>query len=248
MRSDLANPDLSIAIPAYNEAEVITTTVERLVQALEQTGWSFEIVIADDNSNDATWQVLEALAARQPEVRPVRNTGPNGYGMAVRTAIGAAKGTAIIVAMADGSDPPDDVIAYGHAMLDDDFDCAFGTRFRDPRRVKQYPPFKRILNRIGNRLVRWASNYAYDDFTNGFKGYRRRVLDAMGPLVCTDFNLTVEMSMKAVMSGANIKIVPTGWCERDAGVSKFNMRKLGPKYMMTILYCVLHNRLSQTNR
>lgn len=238
--------DLSIAIPAYNEAEVITETVEQLVEALSPTGWSFEIVIADDNSRDATWRVLEELAGRHRELRPVRNRGANGYGMAVRAAIAATVGEAVIVAMADGSDPPEDIVAYGQAMLDEGYDCAFGTRFTDPRRVSRYPLFKRLLNRAGNRLIRLTTGYTYDDFTNGFKGYRRSVLDAMGPLICSDFNLTVEMSMKAVMIGARIKIVTTGWRERDAGVSKFDIRKLGPKYLLTVLYCALHARLAQT--
>ena len=47
------------------------------------------------------------------------------------------------------------------------------------------------------------------------------------------------MSIKAVLSGASIKIIPNGWRDRDGGVSKFNLARLGPRYLLTILYCLL---------
>jgi dolichol-phosphate mannosyltransferase len=236
-------PQLSVVIPAYNEAAVIADTVHGLLEALTPTGWSFEIVVADDGSSDDTWAILTALAQRFVQLEPVRNGGPGGYGMAVRRALEASTGEAVIVAMADGSDPPDDVVTYARLLLDDGYDCAFGTRFRGWRGPPDYPFVKFVLNRLGNLLVALVTWTSYNDFTNGFKGYRRPVIAAMQPLVCADFNLTVEMSMKAVLGGAAFKVVPNRWHDRQGGVSKFKLGSAGPRYLLTILYCRLDAHL-----
>ncbi len=239
----MSEVQLSIAVPAYNEESTIVATVEAMVAASEPTGWTWEIVIADDASRDNTWMVLQNLAERFPGVRPVKNSGPGGYGMAVKAALAATRGQAVVVAMADGSDLPEDIVAYGRAILEEGYGCAFGTRFSNPERVQGYPPVKRVLNRLGNRLIAWAAGRAYDDYTNGFKGFRRDVLDSIQPLVSADFNLTIEMSIKAVQRGATFKVVPNGWRDREGGESKFNIVKLGPRYLMTILYCVLEDKI-----
>lgn len=244
-RSDTQQLKLSIAIPAYNEEAVILATLEALKQALTPQSWSFELVIADDGSTDRTWELLTAAAAKDDRIRPVKNIGPGGYGMAVRCALDAAEGDAVIVAMADGSDPPEDVVSYATALFEEGYDCAFGSRFGNPERVKGYPPFKRVLNRVANRIIAWLTGRNYDDFTNGFKGYRRATLEAMQPLVCADFNLTVEMSMKALQTGAQYKVIPNGWLDREGGVSKFNIPRLAPRYVAAILYCWLLGYLRQ---
>lgn len=242
---DAGSPELSVAIPAYNEEAVIEQTVSALAAALAPTGWRYEIVVADDGSTDGTWDLLGRLSARYPALRRVRNLADGGYGMAVKAALAASRGEAVIVAMADGSDLPEDVVAYGRAMLEDGYDCAFGTRFVDPARIKGYPPVKRVLNRLGNGLIAWLVGVAYDDFTNGFKGYRRHVLEGMQPLVSADFNLTVEMSIKAVLGGARYAVIRNGWRDREGGVSKFNLLRLGPRYLLTVAYCLMGHRLGR---
>ena len=108
--------------------------------------------------------------------------------------------------------------------------------------MQDYPLLKKILNRLGNQLIAQLTGFRhYRDFTNGFKGYRRHVIESMAPLISADFNLTVEMSIKAVLSGASVKIVPNSWRDREGGVSKFNLGRLGPRYLATIAYCLLGN-------
>ena len=100
MKGRPSSIQLSVVIPAYNEEAVIAATVRALVEALRPTGWSIEIVVADDGSTDQTWTILEALAQEHPCLRAVRNDGPGGYGMAVKAAINASLGDTVIVAMA----------------------------------------------------------------------------------------------------------------------------------------------------
>lgn len=230
---------VSVVIPAYNEEAVIEATVRALSGALNAAGLAYEVRVVDDQSTDATWAVLIRLSAELPSLRPFRNPGQGGYGLAVRAGLGSFEGDAVIVSMADGSDSPADVVAYARALAGG-FDCAFGNRFSGQTAVQDYPLVKKILNRAGNLLIARLTGYrSYRDFTNGFKGYRRHVVDAMSPLVSADFNLTVEMSIKAVLSGATVQVIPNSWRDRDGGVSKFNLGRLGPRYLATIAWCLL---------
>src|SRR5437868_5234358 len=237
---EVASPafKVSIVLPAYNEEAVIEETVTSLAAAMQSSGFAHELRVVDDGSRDATWSKLQALMQSYPSLRPIKNTGPGGFGMAVRAGLASFEGDAVIIAMSDGSDSPQDIVAYARA-LETGYDCAFGTRFSGTTAVTGYPPVKRVLNRMGNRLIAWLTGCVYDDFTNGFKGYRRWVIEAMQPLVSADFNITVELAIKAVQTGARFKIVPNNWRDRTGGVSKFKITRLGPRYLLTIAYCLI---------
>lgn len=236
---DETNFKVSVVIPAYNEEAVIEPTVRALSNALEAADLAYEIRVVDDQSSDSTWAILSRLSVEIPALKPVRNQGKGGYGLAVRAGLSSFEGDAVIVSMADGSDSPRDVVAYAQALANG-YDCAFGNRFSAQTQVQDYPLVKKVLNRAGNLLIAHLTGYReYRDFTNGFKGYRRHVVEAMAPLISADFNLTVEMSVKAVLSGASAKIIPNSWRDREGGVSKFKVGRLGPRYLATIAYCVL---------
>jgi dolichol-phosphate mannosyltransferase len=235
---------LSVVMPAYNEAAVIGDTLRALMGHLDRQDFDYEIVVVDDGSRDATALVLVALEGSAPRLRHVTNPGPHGYGCAVRYGLRNFAGEAVVVVMADGSDAPEDVVAY-YQKIREGYDCAFGMRFGPGTRVEGYPRFKRVLNRIGNRAIAWLTGSDYTDFTNGFKCFRREVIERMEPLVGAQFNLTVEMSIKAVLGGARVAVVPNSWIERSDGVSKFNVLRVSWLYVLTIAYCLIQHRLAQ---
>jgi dolichol-phosphate mannosyltransferase len=235
---------LSVVMPAYNEEAVIAATVRALAAELDRQGIAYEILVVNDKSRDGTAEVLRSLQAEFPHLRHVDNPGPHGYGCAVRLGLANFRGDAVVVAMADGSDAPSDVVAY-FRKIEEGYDCAFGMRFGSGTSVEGYPRFKRLLNRAGNRLIAWLVGSDYTDFTNGFKCFRREVIERMQPLVGAQFNLTIEMSIKAVLGGARFAVVPNSWIEREGGVSKFRLVQAGRLYLATIAYCLLQHRLSR---
>lgn len=235
---------LSVVIPAYNEADVIGHTLDALRATLDGAGFPYEVVAVDDGSADATSSVIADRALGWPQLRSVRNDGAHGYGHAVRRGLAEFRGEAVAVVMADGSDSPGDLVRYYRAILDG-ADCAFGTRFSGGATIRDYPRFKLVLNRIGNWLISALVGQRFEDWTNGFKCFRRWVVERMQPLVGGEFNLTVEMSMKAALAGARIAVVPNDWRQREAGDSKFRVLKLARLYLMTVVYCLLQDRLAR---
>lgn len=236
---------LSVVIPAYNESAVIADTLRALIAALGRQSFDWEILVVNDASRDKTEDVLLAMERTEPRVRHLNNRGRHGYGHAVRCGLADFRGDAVIVAMADGSDAPDDLVQYA-LKLGEGYQCAFGMRFGHNSDVRGYPVLKRIANRLGNRLIALLVGQSYTDFTNGFKGFSRHVVEhLMQPLVSGGFNLTIEMSLKAVLGGATFAVVPNSWVQRSAGESKFRLFSLSWLYLMTIVYCLIDARLKR---
>lgn len=239
-------PALSVVIPCHNEELVIESTVINLSKALDNAGISYEILCVNNVSSDRTEDVLIKLTTGNPRIKYTNTPPISGYGVAVRWGLEFYSGNAVVIVMADGSEEPKDVVAF-YRKIEDGYDCAFGDRFSSNASVVGYPRFKLILNRFGNSLIAWITNSSYYDFTNGFKCYQKHVIDGMKPLYADNFNLTIEMSINAVLSGAQYAVVPNSWKDRDAGVSKFKLFKQSKLYLMTIAYCWLRVYLQGKN-
>jgi dolichol-phosphate mannosyltransferase len=235
---------LSVVIPAHNEAESIGETVEQAVAELERAGIEYEILVIDDASGDGTAQVVQQAAEFNPNIRCVRSHLPPGFGHAVRAGLDRYTGDAVAIMMADLSDSPRDLVLY-YRVLEQGYDCAFGTRFGNGGRTYDYPRFKLVLNRIANAGIRFLFQHGYNDTTNAFKAYRRQVIDQLQPLLSNHFNLTVELPLKAVVRGFTYAVVPVTWTNRRHGESKLKLNEMGSRYLFIILYVWLEAHLTR---
>ena len=235
---------LSVIIPAHNEVESIGQTVRTTVHALQAASIDHEVIVVDDASGDGTGDVVAEIAAENPSVRCLRSHLPPGYGHAVRAGLDAYSGDAVAVMMGDLSDSPKDLVLY-YRVLEEGYDCAFGTRFGSGGRTHRYPLMKLVLNRVANGVIRFLFQHGYNDTTNAFKAYRRYLIDQIQPLLSSHFNLTVEMPLKAVVRGYTYAVVPVTWTNRRQGVSKLRIHEMGSRYAFIILYVWLEHHLSR---
>jgi dolichol-phosphate mannosyltransferase len=234
---------LSVVIPAHNEVESIGSTVEDAVRELERAEIDYEIVVVDDSSGDGTGDVVRELSVRYPNVQCVRSHLPPGFGHAVRAGLEVYTGDAVAIMMADSSDSPKDLILY-YRVLEQGYDCAFGTRFGSGGHTHNYPRVKLVINRIVNAGIRLLFQHGYNDTTNAFKAYRRHVIDQIQPLLSNHFNLTVEMPLKALVRGYTFAVVPVSWTNRQRGASKLHLQEMGSRYAFIVLYVWLEHHLS----
>jgi len=235
---------LSVVIPAHNEAGSIEGTVRGVTAALRSEDIDHEVLVVDDNSGDGTGDVVARLAEEDERVRCVRSKYRPGFGFAVRTGLDQFTGDAVAIVMADSSDDPRDLVAYYH-LLDEGYECAFGSRFVHGSQVHDYPRFKLVMNRIANFGIRILFRHRYNDTTNAFKAYRREVIENVGPLLSNHFNLTVELPLKAIVRGYSYGIVPINWTNRRAGTSKLSLQEMGSRYAFIVLYVFLEHHLSR---
>jgi dolichol-phosphate mannosyltransferase len=235
---------LSVVMPAQNEEGSVGKTVEGVVAALERASIDYEVIVVNDDSEDSTEAVVNAIGADNPRVRCHRSHYERGFGMAIRAGLDVFEGDAVAIVMADASDNPEDLVRY-HGLLEEGWDCAFGSRFVPGAKVYDYPRLKYYVNRFANQFIRVLFRHRYNDTTNAFKAYRREVIETIQPLLSKHFNLTVEMPLKAIVRGHSYEVIPTDWTNRATGVAKLKMKEMGSRYLFITLYVWLEMTLSR---
>jgi dolichol-phosphate mannosyltransferase len=168
---------LSVVIPAFDEAESLPHLLERLVATLEDQGTSAEVIVVDDGSRDGTAGVVEALAL--PGVRVERLRVNRGKSAALRIGLRVAKGDVIVLMDADGQDDPAELPRLV-AALDGNLDLVTGRRAERNDRAA-----KRVPSRLYNWVTARVTGVPGRDFNSGFKAMRRDVardLDLYGEL------------------------------------------------------------------
>jgi dolichol-phosphate mannosyltransferase len=234
---------LSVVIPCRNEEGAIASTVEHLHVELRLHGVEHEIVTVDDGSTDSTWAAMQKVTDRVPTLRPVQNNGEHGFGRAVVYGIDHSHGDAVVVMMADESDDCRDVVRYWQ-LLGEGYDAVFGSRFVRGGGVIDYPAHKLLINRLANLFLRLLFHVPLNDFTNAFKGYRRKALEGCRPFLSPHFNLTVELPLKIIVRGYSWTVMPITWRNRRSGISKLRIREMGSRYLFIALYCWLEKYFS----
>ena len=234
----------SIVIPARDEEGSIVGTVEHLHVEMNLHKIPHEIVVVDDGSKDATWRLLQEMTARIPTLRPVQNSGPHGFGRAIVYGLDRAQGDAVVIMMADASDDARDAARYWQ-LLNEGYDCVFGSRFMPGGGAIDYPRAKFYLNRLANLFVKTIFRTKLNDTTNAFKAYRKTAIDGCRPILSPHFNITVELPLKAIVRGFSWQVMPITWRNRRAGESKLKIREMGSRYLFICLYVWLEKYFSR---
>jgi dolichyl-phosphate beta-glucosyltransferase len=220
--SAAAVPLFSVVIPAYNEEAAIAVTVGRLSRYLASTALSWEIIVVDDGSADATVSIVEALAAANVHVRLVR-AGRHGKGAAVRRGMLEAVGTWRFMADADLSMPPENLARFFAALkrADPAPHVLIGSR-EAPGSERVGEPWRRhVVGRAFNLLVQMVVLPGIHDSQCGFKLFSAEAVRALFPRTTIDgFAFDVEVLTLARRAGYGVCEVGIEWhCRPDSRVS-----------------------------
>lgn len=238
---------LSIIIPAYNEEDSLSDTINSISTKLIKEQINHEIFVVNDNSKDGTLKVLEKLMETITSLRYCTNNGPNGFGYAVRKGLESFSGDCVAVMMADGSDSPEDLVSFFRTMVAGNYDCVFGSRFIKGGKTHGYPILKMFINRIANFIIKLSFNIKYNDTTNAFKLYKKETITGLKPFLSPHFNLTIELPLKSIIRGYTYKVVPNSWQNRKHGQSKLKIREMGSRYLFILLYCLIEKYFSRND-
>ncbi len=233
--NDMERKLLSIIIPAMNEAESIHEVLKMYSEDFRKEKIPFEIVVINDVGTDNTSEVIQDLLPSIPELRAFNRTGGKGYGSAVALGIDLARGDFIIISSADACNISKDLITY-YRTLEEGYDAVFGSRFIAGASVTGYPTFKYYVNRMANTALQFLFGFKFNDYTDGFKAYRKELLNQCKPFFSTKFNITIELSLKVMLLTNKIKQVPTKWFGRHWGSSKLSIVKVLRFYTASLLF------------
>ncbi len=229
---------ISCIIPAHNEGgnikELVLTLVSTLARHSETK--NYEIIIINDNSTDNTGEIANALAKENDRIKVVHRSVEPKFGNALKTGFKHAMGEVIIPVMGDLSDESADVPKLVRKIFEG-YDVAYGSRFIPGGAAEDYSILKLIFNRTYNHLVRLLFGIHHRDITNAFKAYRREVLDEIGidNLKSSNFDICVEIPVRAHLLGFKSAEVPVRWHSRKRGEAKLKISKNAPFYGKRLL-------------
>jgi glycosyltransferase involved in cell wall biosynthesis len=227
-RADTTAIDLSVVIPAYNEAESILPLTRQVSQVLGALG-SYEIVFVDDGSTDGTVASMRKAAAECPSVRIIRFRRNFGKSAALTAGFAKARGRVVITMDADLQDDPEEIPRLLQALDENDLDLVSGWKW--PRLD---PLSKTLPSRVFNRVTAWTTGVNLHDFNCGFKAYRRQVIKE----VSIRGELHRYIPVLAYHRGFRVGEIQVHHNPRQFGKSKYGARRFVRGFfdLLTVLF------------
>jgi dolichyl-phosphate beta-glucosyltransferase len=201
--------DISVVIPAYNEATRLGSTLELAVDYLSRRNLSYELLVVDDGSRDGTAEVAERFAARG--VRVIRHDSNLGKGAAIKTGALASRGAEVLLSDADASTPIEELEKLQPHLKE--APLVLGSRAVAGADIREHQPFYReLMGKTFNRVIRLAGVRGLHDTQCGFKlldGEVARELAA--DLTIDGFAYDVELVWLARRRGYRIVEIGVIW-------------------------------------
>jgi len=206
-----SDPDLTLVVPAYNEAERLDEGLRRLAEVLPAAvpGRRIEVIVVDDGSTDGTGQRALALAGRFDQARVLSLPVNTGKGAAIRSGVAAASGDQVAFMDADMSIDPSQLGDLVSAL--DGAEVAIGTRAARGA-VDYHNVARTAMGRAFNRLVNAVTGVGLADTQCGFKAFTTPVARLLFHLAVIDrFAFDVEVLFRARRLGLRVCEVPVDW-------------------------------------
>ena len=205
--------DVSVLVPAKDEAENLPLFMEQAAAAFANSTVPYEVVVIDDGSSDDTPRVLETLEKKYPFLRVARHKRQRGIADALRTGYLAARGRVLVFYPADLQYKPEDIPRLVAPILAGESDMVTG--------YKQGVYEKAFVSKIYNGLSRSLFEIPVRDL-NSVKAYRREVMEMLP--VRPDWHR--YMIVIAAENGFTVTEIPVPLYPRNAGVSKFGIGRI----------------------
>lgn len=165
-------PLVSIVIPVFNEEGILSAALADLTEKLSSVDWTYEIIVAENGSTDATVEIATHFAKRHPEVRFFSIGEPN-YGKALKQGIFEARGTFVICDEIDLCDTEFYRVALEH-LRNGNVDFVVGSKRAAGARDRR-PAYRRAATQVLNGMLRVAVGFKGTD-THGLKAFRRSAI------------------------------------------------------------------------
>jgi glycosyltransferase involved in cell wall biosynthesis len=227
-----AGIDVAIVIPAYNEEDGVGPTIAKLRTAMHDSGYSYEIVVVDDGSRDATAERASACG-----VRVVRLPGNRGYGAALKAGIAATASTFVCIIDADGTYPAEAIprlmaLTNGRHMV-------VGARRLGDQSI---PPERRPAKWVLGRLASYLTEQQIPDLNSGLRVMRRSALMKFIHLLPSGFSFTSTITLSLLCSGHSVHYEPIT-CAPRVGASKIRAAHFKSFVLLVLRTVVLFNPL-----
>lgn len=223
---------LAIVVPAYNEAEGIGPTIERLSAVIEALPYPTELIIVDDGSTDDT-----AAVAERSGVNVVRQGRNRGYGAALKAGIARTSAEWVVIIDADGTYPADAIPTL--MKLAEHADMVVGARAAHDRSI---PVERRPAKWMLRKLAEYLTGQPIPDLNSGLRVMRRSVVKQFIHILPSGFSFTTTITLSMMSTGYDIVYEPIH-CKERVGSSKIRPQDFANFVMLVLRTIVLFNPL-----
>lgn len=212
MASHPNRPELSLIVPLYNEAACMVENLKEMLAYLDMSGFSYELVLVNDGSTDATEVLCKHLSEDNASIRLISGAVNRGKGWAVKTGVLKARGNYIIFTDADLAVP----IRFVEPLLKELRKAApvvIGSRHLANSSLKvREGAGRQLLGEVFRRVTQWGLSLRVSDITCGFKGFTRSTaMDIFSRSVIHGWGYDAEILFLAQELGYPIREIPVDW-------------------------------------
>ena len=207
--------ETSIVIPTYNEAENLPILIEKITNALNESGLEGEIIVVDDDSPDGTWKTAEELKEKYENLKVLRRMDKRGLSSAVLDGFEIARGGILGVIDADLSHPAEKIPELLEPIIKGEAEITIGSRYVDEGGIEKWSLARKIYSKIATLTVLGLTSVK--DPMSGFFFLKREVIEnkELNPL---GFKIGLEILVKGEYEKA--VEVPIIFGDRAYGESK----------------------------
>jgi dolichyl-phosphate beta-glucosyltransferase len=220
----IQRPDISIVIPAYNEARRLPESIGVIKSYLANKTFSIEVIIVVEPSDDQTFEKTQDAIQDDPRFRCIQNKTRYGKGFAVRTGMLTACGKIVFYMDADLSTPLRHIDQFLEEFKNHpEIDCLVGSRADQKSRItKRQALVRRTLGLTFRHIVSFWGVRGVTDTQCGFKAFRQNcVASIFGAQKINGFAFDVEVLLLAQKQSYKIKSIPIEWI--NSPESKLNI-------------------------
>jgi glycosyltransferase involved in cell wall biosynthesis len=222
-------PNVTVIIPAHNEAQAVGKVVSEVQSVLQKTKTSFEILVVDDASTDQT-----ALKAQKAGAKVVKRLLRGGSGAARKTGLREALGKIVVMLDADGSYDPKTIPQM--LKLFPQFDQVNGARDSEQG---AYPGLRQPAKWFIKTLASYLTNTSIPDLNTGLKAFKRQPMLKFLWVIPNGFSCVSTMTLAFLSNGYNVTWIPTKYRKR-IGISKFHPFHDTLAYLTTVVRIVMY--------
>lgn len=234
---------LSIVIPVHNEGSYILSTLERIRRSVQT---NFECIIVVDEDSDISIPYIKSFQEQDHRFRYELNRISKGPAGAIKQGLILAKGDMIGVVSGDGSDDISQLDALA-SLVERGVTIAAASRYMKGGQLVGAPFVKALLSRFAGVTLFHFARVGTRDATNNFKVYSKHFIQEVEIESCNGFEIGLELTTKASLSGFRIAEIPTIWIERTEGESKFPLASSIKFYLRWYLRALLRIRSSKNH-
>lgn len=223
--------ELSIVIPAFNEADGIGPVLTRLASVMAASGLAHEILVVDDGSSDGTARAVEALLGTLPSVRLLQHEENRGYGASLKTGILAASAPVIAITDADGTYPNERIPELYRTLQTRRADMVVGARTGENVHI---PLVRRPAKAVLGTLANYLSGRKIPDLNSGLRLFRKDPVVERFNLISSGFSFTTTVTLALIARGRSVVFVPVDYARRT-GSSKIRPIRDTLNFLVLIL-------------